>query len=126
MQAIQVPPVSGIRRWCRKCGLPSPVNTTGCVNCGLSAAPIRDVRVMSPITSENCAMVQNNVLNIGAEDLFDARSEDEEPAPHKEPLLMRFFMLTCSIAMWCGIITFASVLSVIFYCVVLAIMKAHG
>jgi hypothetical protein len=129
MQAIQLPPTAGLRRWCRACGLPSPVASPGCLHCGQMVDDGR-VRVMSPIFSDNCGVVQNNVLNIDAEGLLEALSDDEDPAPqpapHRESFLWRFFMLTCSLAMWCGILTFVSITAVIIWCVVLAVMKAHG
>jgi hypothetical protein len=96
-----------------------------CLHCGQTVDSGR-VKVMSPIFSDNCGMVQNNVLNIDVEGLVDALSDEPEPQPSKESLLWRFFMLTCSLAMWCGILTFVTILAVIIWCVVLAVMKAHG
>lgn len=126
MQAIQLPPTAGLRRWCRECGLPSPVSASGCVNCGELPTRSRTARILSPVFNEGNGMVQNNVLNIDAAGLIDALSDEPEPVPPKPSLLYRVFMLTCTLAMWCGILTFVTIVSVILYCVVLAVMKAHG
>jgi hypothetical protein len=103
---MQTTQTAGLRRWCRECGLSSPIGQ-GCTHCGEAPA------------------------DIDAAGLLEAFGEDEPalqsvPAAPRESFLYRFFMLTCSIAMWCGILTFVTVVGVILYFVVLAAMKAHG
>src|SRR5512135_2138325 len=125
MQSIQLHPTAGLRRWCRECGLPSPVSATGCVSCGEFPTRSRSARILSPVFNEGNGMVQNNVLNIDAANLADDYSDEPPAQPPKLSLLYRFFLFTCTLAMWCGILTFVTIVSVILYCVVLAVMKAH-
>jgi len=80
---------------------------------------------MLPILNEGNGTVQNTVLNFDAADLIDALSDDE-PVQHHPSFFHRFFMVTCSIALWCGILTVGSCMLAIITFVVLAVMKAHG
>lgn len=125
MQAIQPRPTPSMRRWCRQCGLPSPLNQPGCMHCGDVMAPGRAVRNMSPIFNEGNGMVQNNVVNIDADEILDMLAEDA-PATSAPSFGHRFFMFTMGVATWVGILAVLSVLAMLVFFVVLAVMKAHG
>src|SRR5512135_1884375 len=125
MQSIQLHPTAGLRRWCRECGLPSPVNAPGCVNCGGLPTRSRAARILSPVFNEGNGMVQNNVLNIDAAGLVEALSDDDDSPPEPKPSFFhRFFMFTCAFAMWTGIIIVTSFFVGIITLVALTVMKA--
>jgi hypothetical protein len=74
-------------------------------------------------------MVQHNVLNIEnveVNHLLEAMEAYTPVEPPRESSLHRFFMFTCSIAMWIGIVTFSTVLIFFAVIVYLAFQKASG
>jgi hypothetical protein len=69
---------------------------------------------------EHCAV--NNDLREISQSLDDLQ---DVPAP-RESGLRRFLMLTCVVAMWCGILTVSSVVGLIGYWVYKAYAHANG
>lgn len=123
MQTEQSMP--NLRRWCRECGLPSSIGEPSCVHCG--EVPNQATH-LSSILNEGNGSVQNTVLNIDTEGLLEALNDGEvKPVPVSQgSFFHRFFMFTCAIAMWCGIVTVITVVVALITLVVFAMMKAHG
>lgn len=114
-QSIQIQPI--LRRWCRECGTPGPIDQPKCLNC--QAAVLSPNKTVSRIFNEGNGMVQNNVYNIDPDRFFGSVSETQQVSEHPG-FFHRFFMFTCAVGVWCGILTFSSVMLIIFSIIVLA------
>jgi len=115
MQAVQI----NLRRWCRACGLPSPANRPRCVHCNADPQ-VRPHGTLRDVSSTNNVgeNVQHNVINV--ENLYQADNDETDsgfreihrqlaavaaaPTPTKDSLLRRFFMFTCTVAIWISIL----------------------
>jgi len=74
-------------------------------------------------TGEN---VQHNVTNIENVEVQHLVEQLSAPPPPRSSFFHRFFMFTCAVAMWCGILVTGTITLVVVGCVVAAVMKAHG
>jgi hypothetical protein len=113
MNSMQLQPAN-LRRWCRTCGLPSPMGQP-CGHCGGALVAPQRARALSAVLNDSCGMVQNNVVSV--ENLYDSPPDNGPPPPAKPSVFHRMFMTTCMIAMWIGILSIGSVLAILFLCV---------
>jgi hypothetical protein len=82
------------------------------------------------VATNNCGMVQNNIVN--NVNVRDEDDEDEdpryqrmEPQEQKQDGLRRFFLAGCAVAIWAGAITVGLCLIGAIILVVMGISRAH-